>query len=248
MSKTVLHKAASRGHANHDWARFPSHIQLCWILRPKKSSFRSALRVLNDDIVQGSQGFGTHPHDNMEIISIPLKGALEHQDNTGRHGVIKAGGRTNYECRHRYMRIPEYNASETEDVNFLQIWIFPNRRNIQPSYDQKTFYEKDRQNVWQLVVSPSENNGALTINQDAWISLADLKQNHEIDYQIKKNGNGVYVFVIDGSVTINGEELDKRDGFGIWDTEKFFCESRERCTGIAPRCANDILNVQCYVS
>lgn len=176
------------------------------------------LRVLNDDVITGGSGFGTHPHDNMEIISIPLKGAIEHKDSTGTQAVI-------YENDVQIMsagtgiRHSEKNHYKDQETNFLQIWIIPKKRNIQPRYDQKTFNPAERVNKLQTVVAPDDPN-AVRINQDAWLSLGNLKSNFSTSYSIKKQGNGVYAFVIDGNVTINDQSLYKRDAIGIWDTDK----------------------------
>lgn len=214
--KTVLHKAATRGHANHGWLDSHHTFSFARYYDPERVQF-GALRVLNDDIVTGGMGFGTHPHDNMEIISIPLKGDLEHKDSMGNTQVIRqhdvqilsAGSGITHS---------EYNKNKDRDVNFLQIWVFPKEKNIQPRYEQQTYLPKNRQNDLQLVVSP-EKDQAVTINQDAWFSLGNLEKGAEKTYRVKRNGNGVYVFVIDGDVTVEGQPLNRRDGFGIWDTE-----------------------------
>lgn len=215
--KTVLHKANTRGHANHGW--LDSHHTFSFANYYDESRIHfGALRVLNDDIVQGGMGFGTHPHDNMEIVSIPLKGALEHRDNTGRHEIIKTND-VQIMSAGSGIAHSEYNASKTELVNFLQIWVFPKVRNIPPRYDQKTFRPEDRLNKIQTVVSPEKENGSIFINQDAWFSVGTLAGDFKSDYVIRRPGNGVYAFVIEGNVTVGGQELAKRDGLGVWETE-----------------------------
>jgi redox-sensitive bicupin YhaK (pirin superfamily) len=178
------------------------------------------LRVLNDDVVAPGMGFGTHPHDNMEIISIPLSGALEHKDSTGNREVIHTNDvqimSAGFGLTHS-----EYNHSQTEQVNFLQIWVFPKEKDIEPRYEQKTFRPEDRVNKLQTVVSPDKNNGAVWINQEAWFSLGTLKSGFEEEYKLHKTGNGVYAFVLEGEVEIDGEKLNKRDGLGISDTDSF---------------------------
>lgn len=216
--KTVLHKANTRGHANHGWLDSYHTFSFAGYYDPTRIHF-GALRVLNDDVVKGGAGFGQHPHDNMEIVSIPLRGALEHGDNTGGHGIIQSG-EVQIMSAGSGIAHSEKNASKTDDVNFLQIWVFPKERNIQPRYDQKLFPATDRLNKFQTVVSPEKNNGALWINQDAWFSLGKFEKGKTTEYSIKKPGNGVYAFVIEGDVTINDQQLNKRDGFGIWDVEK----------------------------
>ncbi|MBX2947535.1 MAG: pirin family protein [Cyclobacteriaceae bacterium] len=216
--KTVLHKANTRGHANHGWLDSYHTFSFAGYHDPTRIHF-GALRVLNDDVVKGGAGFGQHPHDNMEIISIPLRGALEHGDNTGGHGIIQSG-EVQIMSAGSGIAHSEKNASKTEDVNFLQIWVFPKERNIQPRYDQKLFPATDRLNKFQTVVSPEKKNGALWINQDAWFSLGKFEKGKSTEYSINKPGNGVYAFIIEGDVNINDQKLNKRDGFGIWDVEK----------------------------
>lgn len=216
--KTVLHKANTRGHANHGWLDSHHTFSFAGYYDPARVHF-GALRVLNDDIVKGGAGFGQHPHDNMEIISIPLRGSLEHGDNTGGHGVIKSG-EVQIMSAGSGIAHSEKNASKTDEVNFLQVWVFPKEKNIQPRYDQKLFPAEERLNKFQTVVSPEKNDGSLWINQDAWFSLGKLAKGFSIDYTVNKNTNGVYAFVIEGDVTINGQQLNRRDGFGVWDVEK----------------------------
>lgn len=216
--KTTLHKAETRGHANHGWLDSHHTFSFAGYYNPTRVQF-GMLRVLNDDIVKGGAGFGQHPHDNMEIISIPLKGALEHGDNTGGHGIIRSG-EVQIMSAGAGIAHSERNASKDEDVNFLQIWVFPKERNIKPRYDQKLFGREDRKNRFQTVVSPEKNESSLWINQDAWFSLGNLTKGFNTEYAVKKTSNGVYVFVIEGEVTVNGEKLSGRDGLGVWDTEK----------------------------
>lgn len=218
MSTTILHKAKSRGHANHGWLDSHHSFSFAGYYHPERVHF-GALRVLNDDIVTGGMGFGKHPHDNMEIISIPLRGALQHNDTTGRNEIIKTGD-VQIMSAGSGIQHSEFNASKSESVNFLQIWVFPKDRNITPRYEQKTFDENDRENKLQVVVSPEQNNGALWINQDAWLSLGNLKKNFGTEYQIHKAGNGLYVFVIEGKVIVDGHELNRRDGIGLTEIEK----------------------------
>lgn len=216
--KTMLHKANTRGHANHGWLNSYHTFSFAGYHDPLRVQF-GALRVLNDDLVQGGMGFGQHPHDNMEIISIPLKGALEHGDNTGGHGIIKSG-EVQIMSAGSGIAHSEKNASKTEAVNFLQIWVFPKERNIKPRYDQKLFAKEERVDKFQTVISPEKNSNGLWINQDAWFSLGDLSKDSSTEYTVNKNGNGVYAFVLEGDVTINDQKLNRRDGLGIWDTDK----------------------------
>jgi redox-sensitive bicupin YhaK (pirin superfamily) len=216
--KTTLHRAETRGHANHGWLNSHHTFSFAGYYDPSRVHF-GLLRVLNDDIVSGGAGFGQHPHDNMEIISIPLKGALQHGDNTGGHGIIKSG-EVQIMSAGSGIAHSERNASKEEDVNFLQIWVFPKERNIEPRYDQRLLATEERKNKFQAVISPEKNGAALWINQDAWFSLGNLTKGFNGEYEMQKSSNGVYVFVIEGEVTVNGQKLNKRDGFGVWDTDK----------------------------
>jgi quercetin 2,3-dioxygenase len=215
--KTVLHKANTRGHANHGWLDSHHTFSFAGYYDPARVNF-GALRVLNDDVVAGGNGFGTHPHDNMEIVSIPLKGALEHRDNTGRHEIIKTND-VQIMTAGSGIAHSEFNASKSDQVNFLQIWVFPKERNVSPRYEQKTFKPEDRVNQLQTVVAP-ESESAIHINQDAWFSLGSLKKGAAASYDVKKPGNGVYAFIINGDITLNEQKLNKRDGFGVWETDK----------------------------
>jgi quercetin 2,3-dioxygenase len=214
--KTVLHKAETRGRANHGWLDSHHTFSFAHYYNPERVNF-GVLRVLNDDIVDGGKGFGTHPHNNMEIISIPLSGDLEHKDSMGNTTVIKqndvqimSAGTGVYHS--------EYNKNKDERVNFLQIWVFPKEKDIQPRYGQKTFNPDDRVNKLQQVISPDQNGEGIYINQDAWFHLGNLKKGTDAKYDVKKNCNGVYAFVISGDVTVNGQKLSKRDGLGVWET------------------------------
>jgi quercetin 2,3-dioxygenase len=216
--KTVLHKANTRGHANHGWLDSYHTFSFAGYYDPARTHF-GVLRVLNDDIVAGGRGFGQHPHDNMEIISIPLKGALEHGDNTGGHGIIKSG-EVQIMSAGSGIAHSEKNASSTDEVNFLQIWVFPKEKDITPRYDQKLFTVEERANKFQTIVSPAKDNGSLWINQDAWFSLGNFSKDSTTEYAVNSKTNGVYAFAIEGDVTINGQKLNKRDGFGMWDVDK----------------------------
>lgn len=215
--KTILHKANTRGHANHGWLDSHHTFSFAGYYEPARINF-GLLRVLNDDIVTGGMGFGMHPHDNMEIVSIPLRGALEHRDNTGGHAIIRSG-EVQIMSAGSGIAHSEKNASTTEDVNFLQIWVFPKERNIKPRYEQREFAVTDRQNKLQTVVSPGKENGALWINQDAWFSLTHLSPGTTLDYSLHRGGGGVYIFVVEGSISVGDQVLSRRDGLGVYDTE-----------------------------
>lgn len=223
--KTVLHKAESRGHANHGWLDSYHTFSFAGYHDPARVHF-GLLRVLNDDRIKGGMGFGQHPHDNMEIISIPLKGALEHRDSTGGHGVIQSGEVQIMSAGSGLMH-SEKNASPTEEVNFLQIWVFPKERNITPRYDQKLFPAAERVNKLQTVVSPEKNNGSLWINQDAWFSLGKIEATKALTYELHNKNHGVYAFVISGEVEINGQLLHTRDGFGVSEAEELTIQAHK---------------------
>ncbi|MCE2935732.1 MAG: pirin family protein [Flammeovirgaceae bacterium] len=214
---TVLHKANTRGHANHGWLDSHHTFSFAHYYDPNRIHF-GALRVLNDDIVEGGMGFGTHPHDNMEIISIPLEGDLEHKDSMGNTAVIR---QNDVQIMNAGTGIyhSEYNKSKDKRVNFLQIWVFPKKRNIEPRYDQITFRPQDRVNKLQQIVSPSHEDDGVWINQDAWFNLGTFTKGFTTTYQLHQKGNGVYAFVIQGDVRVNGQLLNQRDGFGIWDVD-----------------------------
>ncbi len=207
---TVLHKADTRGTANFGWLDSKHSFSFGHYYDPNRIQF-GALRVLNDDIVEPGYGFGTHPHDNMEIVSIPLVGTLAHKDSTGNEKTIQTG-EVQIMSAGTGLTHSEYNHSKTERVNFLQVWVLPKQRNITPRYDQRFFDFKP--NAFTLVVAPDEEN-ALWINQDAWFSIGKLEAGQELAYATHQSGNGVYAFVIDGLVEIGGNQLSKRDGIGI---------------------------------
>ena len=221
--KSILHKSTTRGHANHGWLDSYHTFSFAGYNNPARVNF-GALRVLNDDIVKGGSGFGQHPHDNMEIISIPLRGALEHGDDTGGKGIIKSG-EVQIMSAGSGISHSERNASKSEDVNFLQIWVFPKVRDIDPRHDQKLFSVADRLNKFQTVVSPEKDGNSLWINQDSWFSIGRFNKDVTKEYVVNKSGNGVYAFVLEGDVTINGQKLSKRDGLGIWEADKITVSS-----------------------
>ncbi len=218
MAKTILHKANTRGHADHGWLNSYHTFSFANYYDPERIHF-GALRVLNDDTVAGGKGFGQHPHDNMEIISIPLEGALEHQDNMGTKSVIKSGD-VQVMSAGTGITHSEYNAGKEQPVKFLQIWVFPNKKNVKPRYQQITLNPGDRHNKLQQVVSPVAAEGEVWIHQDAWFSTGNLDKGVSIPYTIKKQGNGVYVFVLKGDITVDGQPLNTRDGLGVSDTDK----------------------------
>ncbi|HET9824665.1 MAG TPA: pirin family protein [Chitinophagaceae bacterium] len=215
--KSILHKASSRGHANHGWLDSYHTFSFAGYYDPQRIHF-GALRVLNDDTVAGGMGFGAHPHDNMEIISIPTSGDLEHMDNMGNVQVIKQGD-VQVMSAGTGVQHSEKNKNSNMPVKFFQIWVFPKQKNVQPRYDQKTFSDADKHNKLLTVVSPlGTEDGGVQVHQDAWFSLGKLDKDFTTTYSLKNKENGVYAFVIEGDVTINGERLNRRDGLAITDT------------------------------
>jgi quercetin 2,3-dioxygenase len=222
MANIILHKSNTRGNANHGWLNAHHSFSFANYHDPQRMNF-GALRVLNDDIIAPAMGFGTHPHDNMEIITIPLRGALKHRDSMGNEGVIEQFD-IQVMSAGTGVRHSEFNANSDKEVSLLQIWLFPNQRNVAPRYDQKTFKPEDRSNQFHTVVAPLDSkenqDGAMGIHQDAWFSIGTLTAGIEKDYPMRRKGNGVYVFLIEGSATVNGTPLSKRDALGISDFEK----------------------------
>lgn len=218
MAHTVLHKAATRGHANHGWLNSYHTFSFANYYDPERIHF-GALRVLNDDTVEAGMGFGLHPHDNMEIISIPLEGDLEHKDSMGNTAVIKHGD-IQVMSAGTGIHHSEYNKNKDQRVKFLQIWVFPNQKKVTPRYDQITLNMEDRHNKLQQILSPNPEDEGVWIYQNAWFYLGKLDKGLHTEYQLKTQGNGVYAFILNGEVTIDGQPLDTRDGFGIWDTDK----------------------------
>jgi redox-sensitive bicupin YhaK (pirin superfamily) len=223
IMKTVLHKADSRGHANHGWLDTHHTFSFASYYDPERIHF-GALRVLNDDIVASGGGFPQHPHDNMEIISIPLRGDLEHADSMGNKQVIKENDVQVMSAGTGIVH-SEYNRNEDRDTNFLQIWVFPNKQNVEPRYGQITFDPEERKNKLQQVLSPNPEDEGTWIHQDAWFHIGNLDKGFTTDYTFKKNGNGVYAFVLEGEVKIGGQSLSKRDGLGISDTDSISIEA-----------------------
>jgi quercetin 2,3-dioxygenase len=212
---TILHKANTRGYANHGWLKSHHTFSFAGYYNEDRMHF-GALRVLNDDTVAGGMGFSKHPHDNMEIVSIPLSGDLEHQDTTGRHEIIKEGD-VQIMSAGSGIAHSEKNANPHKEVKFLQIWVFPKERNIAPRYEQKSFPAEQRKNKLQTVVAP-DNKEAVWINQNAWFTLGNLEAGNEQTYTWNKVENGVYAFVVKGSVSIGDTMLEEKDAMGITAT------------------------------
>lgn len=218
MENTVLHKADTRGDANHGWLHSKHSFSFANYYNPERMHF-GVLRVLNDDMVSAGMGFGTHPHDNMEIISIPLEGDLEHKDSMGNTTVIRNGD-IQIMSAGTGIQHSEYNKSQKEPVKFLQIWMFPNKKNVTPRYDQITLKTEDRHNKLQQILSPNADDAGVWAHQNAWFHLGKFDKDVSTDYELKSKGNGIYFFVLSGNLEVNGQVLNARDGFGIWNKER----------------------------
>ena len=217
--KTIVHKAESRGHANHGWLNSYHSFSFAQYYNPEKMNF-GALRVLNDDTVAPKMGFSSHPHDNMEIISIPLEGDLEHKDSMGTVSIIKQGD-IQVMSAGKGITHSEKNKNHDAEVKFLQIWVIPNTQNVEPRYDQIKISDLLQPNTFTQILSPDEKDQGVWIHQNAWFYLGEFDQNITKSYTLKDSTNGLYVFVLEGGATINEHQLEKRDGMGIWDVEKF---------------------------
>ena len=214
---SVLHKANTRGHANHGWLDTHHTFSFANYHNPQRMHF-GVLRVLNDDQVAGGKGFGTHPHDNMEIISIPLEGDLEHKDSMGNVDVIKEGDVQVMSAGTGIFH-SEYNKNSDRAVKFLQIWLFPHTKNVEPRYDQISLRDVERKNAFYQVLSPSPDDQGVWIHQDAWFHLGKFDKGASDKYALKKTGNGLYLFVLEGKVSVGEQELETRDGYGIWEVD-----------------------------
>lgn len=211
--KITLHRAETRGHANHGWLNSFHSFSFAGYYNPERMHF-GALRVLNDDTVAAGMGFGKHPHDNMEIISIPTFGDLKHRDTLGNETIIKQGD-IQVMSAGSGIAHSEMNANNDKEVRFFQIWLFPNKKNVEPRYGQHTMDTEKMHNKLLQVLSPNPEEEGVWIHQEAWFYLGELDMGFKTTYSLKKAGNGVYAFVIEGEVTINGERLFRRDGLGI---------------------------------
>ncbi len=223
--KTILFNASDRGSADYGWLKPNYYFSFAEYRNNEKVRF-GLLRVLNDDFIAGGGKFPTHPHDNMEIVTIPFTGALQHKDSTGGQGTIQAGD-VQIMSAGTGVQHSEANASATDPVTLFQVWVFPKERNIKPRYDQRNYAADERINKWQVIVSPNEADKALWINQDARFAMANLDAGKELTYSNAFNGNGVFLVVIKGSVKINDQQLNKRDALGISDTDSFTITASE---------------------
>jgi len=219
MENIIIHKANTRGHADHGWLNAYHSFSFASWYNPERVQF-GALRVLNDDTIAAGMGFGTHPHDNMEIITIPLEGDLAHKDSMGNTETIKSGD-IQVMSAGTGVKHSEFNPNADQRTKLLQIWVYPNKQNVEPRYQQITLNPEDRKNKLQQILSPNANDSGVWIHQDAWFYLGKFDKGVSATYNFKKEGNGVYAFILSGTITINGQELETRDGFGIWNTNSF---------------------------
>lgn len=216
MKKTI-YKSETRGHEQHGWLNAHHTFSFANYYDPDRIHF-GALRVLNDDIIQGGKGFGTHPHDNMEIITIPLEGALEHKDSMGYGGVISPG-EVQVMSAGKGILHSEFNALKDKPVNLFQIWVFPDKKNVEPRYQQKKLDFFDEKNILHEIVSPTPSDYGLWIHQKAWFSIGTFDKGTEVKYNIKSPNNGVFAMVIEGRFDLSGTVLDRRDGIGISESD-----------------------------
>ena len=217
--KKTFHPSAARGEANHGWLHAKHSFSFAQFFNPERIQF-GALRVLNDDVIAPGMGFGTHPHNNMEIITIPLKGALEHKDSMDNIGVV-AVDEIQVMSAGTGVSHSEYNKNKDQPLNLLQLWVLPNQQNVVPRYDQKNIKSLKKTNALYPVISPNHDDTGMWIHQDAWFHLGDFNQKTTVPYSLHKQGNGVYAFMIEGRASIEGESLEKRDALGVWETESF---------------------------
>lgn len=215
--KSIIHRAESRGNANHGWLKAHHSFSFAGWFNPERISF-GALRVLNDDIIAPGAGFPTHPHENMEIITIPLSGVLEHKDSLGNVAQIKTG-EVQVMSAGTGVTHSEYNASSTEELKLFQIWLFPNKQNVKPRYDELKLNLADRQNKFQQILSPSKDDDGVWIHQNAWMHLISMDNNMQKEYRLKSEENGVYIIVVKGEIEIDTEILKDRDAIGINETD-----------------------------
>ena len=213
MKNTLLHKANTRGNANHGWLNAYHSFSFASWFNPERVQF-GVLRVLNDDTIAGGMGFGTHPHDNMEIITIPLEGDLAHKDSMGNESIIRTGD-VQVMSAGSGIQHSEFNPNANQQTKLFQIWLFPKTRNVTPRYQQITLDVTEQKNNFAQILSPNADDAGVWIHQDAWFFLSDFENGFSKTYKINKERNGMYVFVISGTITVDGQELETRDGLGI---------------------------------
>jgi redox-sensitive bicupin YhaK (pirin superfamily) len=218
MKNTVIHKAHSRGNANHGWLNAYHSFSFASWFDPERIQF-GTLRVLNDDTIAAGMGFGTHPHDNMEIITIPLEGDLAHKDSMGNAATIKTGD-VQVMSAGTGIQHSEFNPNTNQHTKLFQIWLFPKYRNVEPRYQQITLDPSLQKNSFDQILSPNPDDAGVWIHQDAWFYLSDFEADFTKKLTLKKEGNGFYIMTIEGEIEVNGQKLEKRDALGIWETSE----------------------------
>ncbi len=213
----VFFSADTRGHADHGWLNANYSFSFGNYFNRDRMNF-GALRVLNDDTISPGKGFGYHPHENMEIITIPLKGDLEHKDSMGNLGIINEGEIQVMSAGSGIFH-SEFNKNSDKSINLLQLWVLPKKQHVEPRYDQCSIEGLRKPNSFYMVLSPHPEDNVMWIHQDAWFHLGDFDKVTSIDYELKREGNGVYIFVIEGSFSVSNEKLNKRDALGVWNTD-----------------------------
>lgn len=225
MNTKILYTADSRGYANHGWLKSHHTFSFANYRNNDRIHF-GVLRVLNDDNVAAGMGFGTHPHDNMEIISIPLSGSISHKDSMG-NGTIVNEGEIQAMSAGTGVQHSEFNPNENQDSQFLQIWIFPDTLNVKPRYDQIKLNKEDRANQWDQILSPNADDKGVWIHQNAWFHMTDLEQGKELAYELKDKSNGVFMFVLEGDITLGNDVLHRRDAIGFDGEDTFTIKANE---------------------
>ena len=223
--KKTFHASGTRGEANHGWLYAKHSFSFAQFFNPERIQF-GALRVLNDDVIAPAMGFAAHPHNNMEIITIPLEGALEHKDSMDNIGVV-AADEIQVMSAGTGVTHSEYNKNKDQPLNLLQLWVLPNQQNVTPRYDQKNIASLKKTNALYPIITPNPKSNGMWIHQDAWFHLGDFDQKTIVPYSLNKKGNGVYAFMIEGEASIEGESLEKRDALGLWETESFLINAQE---------------------
>ena len=223
--KSIYHSASSRGFADHGWLQARHSFSFADHYDPERVHF-GKLRVLNDDIIAPGKGFGTHPHNDMEIITIPLRGSLEHKDSMGNGSVITSGEVQVMSAGTGIMH-SEFNPSNEQEINLLQIWIFPEEKGVKPRYDQKYFDEHSYTDAIIKIVNNEENDSSLFIHQKAVLSLSKPSAGKKLSYSMHYPGNGMYVFMIEGKADVEGTLLMQRDALGLWDTDSISLQAKE---------------------
>ena len=221
---SVIHKANTRGYADHGWLKANHSFSFANYYNPDRMNF-GVIRVLNDDSIAPERGFGTHPHDNMEIITIPLEGDLKHQDNMGNGTVIKNGD-IQVMSAGTGITHSEFNANNDSHCKLLQIWLFPNKKNVTPRYDQISISTLSKKNKLYQILSPNKNDQGVWIHQNAWFHIGKYDSKSKDEYSLNDKENGIYLFVIDGEININDQRLSKRDGMGLWNLSQINFEAK----------------------